>query len=114
MSDRSVSFLRAVAAITLCVSGIGLIASLWLRELTEVALADALLGAIYLVLGIGLFGQSRFSLCMAIVIPAAAIFMHLYYNDHAEPLPTLRIVFDSVVIFFCSIVLWQVRHRPSV
>ena len=53
----------------MCLSGLGQIAALWLRELTGTALVDGLLGTVYVVIGIGLFGHSRFSLFMAIVIP---------------------------------------------
>lgn len=113
MPGQSISFLRAIAAIIICLSGTSLIVGLWLRELTEMALADALLGAVYIIIGIGLFGQSRFSLCMAILVPAAAIYLHHYSNDLAQLLPTIRIVFDTLIISCSSIALWRERHRPS-
>lgn len=65
--------LRLLAAILIMVSGVGQVAALWFRELTGAALIDALLGVVYIIIGIGLQGQSRFSLFMAIGVPAAAV-----------------------------------------
>jgi len=77
-------------------------------------LADALLGAVYLIIGIGLFGQSRFTLFMAIVIPAAAALFVLYTLPDPGQVYTARIAVDAVVVLCSVIVLWQVRNNPSV
>jgi hypothetical protein len=114
MSDNFVSFLRSLAAILICLSGMGLIAGLWLRELTGLALADALLGSVYLIIGIGLFGRSRFSLFMGIVTPATVIALLLNTVVQPDKVLLLRITIDAVVILFSTIVLWHVRHHPSV
>lgn len=114
MSNRFTSCLRAVAATLICLSGLAQIAALWLRDLTGAALADALLGTVYLIIGIGLFGHSRFSLFMAIVIPLWASGMLFYTHPQAEPIYTLRFATDALVILFSTIVLWQVRNNPSV
>ncbi len=114
MPASFVSFLRVVAATLISVSGLGLIASLWVRELTELAVVDALLGAVYLIMGIGLFGQSRFSLFVAIVIPAAVSGVLWYTMQPLEQVYNLRITVDTVVICFSLIVLWHVRNHPSV
>lgn len=108
------SFLRSLAAILMCLSGIIHIAALWLRELTGIALADALLGAVYLIIGIGLSGQSRFSLFMAIVIPGATIGLMLYALPRIEDIYKLRMTVDAIVILCSVIVLWRVRNHPSV
>jgi hypothetical protein len=106
--------LRNFAATLITLSGTGLIASLWLRDLTGAALADALLGSVYLIIGIGLFGQSRFTLFMAIVIPAAAAIFLLNAFPHPGQLHTTRIAVDAAVIVCSAIVLWNVRNNPSV
>jgi membrane-anchored protein YejM (alkaline phosphatase superfamily) len=108
------SFLRTVAASLLCLSGLGQIAALWLRELTAAALADALLGTVYLVISIGLFGLSRFSLVLAIVIPGAALSFILITSPQPEQVYILRMAIDAVVILFSSIALWKVRNNPSI
>ena len=51
MTDKFISRLRNLAAILITLSGIVHIAALWLRELNGAALADALLGAVYLTPG---------------------------------------------------------------
>ena len=108
------SFLRRVAATLMCLSGIGQIGALWLRDLTGVAVADALAGFVYLVVGVGLFGQSRLSLSLGIVVSAAAIAL-IHYTD---PQPTqayrLHSAIDAIVVLFCIIELWRVRHNASV
>jgi hypothetical protein len=114
MPRKLVSLLRTSAATLITLSGISLIASLWLRDLTGAALADALLGAVYLIIGIGLFGQSRFTLFMAIVIPATAAGFVLNAFPHPGQVHTARIAVDAAVIVCSVIVLWNVRNNPSV
>jgi len=114
MPKKLISLLRNLAATLITFSGIGLIASLWLRDLTGAALADALLGAVYLIIGIGLFGQSRFTLFMAIVIPATAAGFLLHAFPHPGQVHSARIAVDAAVIVSSVIVLWNVRNNPSV
>jgi hypothetical protein len=114
MPNKLIALLRNLAAILITFSGIGLIASLWQRDLTGAALADALLGAVYLIIGIGLFGQSRFTLFMAIVIPATAAGFLLNAFPHPGQVHTARIAVDALVIVCSVIVLWNVRNNPSV
>ena len=114
MPNKLISLLRNLAAILITFSGTGLIAALWLRDLTGTALADALLGAVYLIIGIGLFGQSRFTLFMAIVIPATAAGFLLNALPHPGQVHTARIAVDAVVVLCSVIVLWNVRNNPSV
>ncbi|MBP6724964.1 MAG: hypothetical protein KA137_08990 [Halioglobus sp.] len=64
--------LRVLAALLITLSGFGLVAMLWFRELTGAALIDAAVGVVYIIIGIGLQGQSRFTLFLAIGVPAAA------------------------------------------
>jgi hypothetical protein len=108
------SFLRRVAATLICASGIGQIAALWLRDLTGLAVADALAGFVYLVIGVGLFGQSRLSLSLGIVIPAAAIALIHYADPQPAQAYRLHSAIDAIVILFCAIELWRVRHNTSV
>jgi hypothetical protein len=114
MPDKLVSLLRTFAATAITCSGIGHIAALWLRELTETALLDALLGAVYLIIGIGLYGQSRFTLFMAIIVPGCMAAFMLYSPLNPGPVDTLRITTDLVIALSSLLVLWQVRNNPSV
>ena len=114
MGEKFVRRLRNFAATLITLSGIALIAALWHRELTETALIDALLGSVYLIIGLGLYGQSRFTLFMGIVTPAAAAaYAHLMFPD-TDPVYSARQAVDAVVTFCCLVVLWQVRNNPSV
>jgi len=114
MTNRPALSLRFTAATLICVSGLGQIAALWLRELTPASLADALLGTVYLVIGIGLFGHSRFSLFLGIIIPVTACGMLLYIRPQSDPVNNLRMAADVIIALLCANVLWQVRHHPSV
>ena len=77
------------------------------------AVADALAGFVYLVIGIGLFGKSRLSLSLGIVVPAAVIALIAYAG--LQPAQTYRLLnaINALVILFCSIELWRVRHNIS-
>ena len=61
-------------------SGAGQVALLWLRDLTADTLTGAFLGVVYIIIGIGLLGQSRFTLFVAIAIPltAAAVLLNIF------------------------------------
>ncbi len=113
MPNRFISFLRIVAASLLCLSGLAHIAALWHRELTGMAIGDALLGSVYLIIAMGLFGKSRFSLFMAIVIPAAVTAW--LYATLLQPgqVQLLRMGVDLSVALLSTLVLWNVRNNPS-
>ena len=108
------SLLRYTAATLMCLSGTGQFATLWLRELTGMALLDGLWGTVYVIVGIGLYGHSRFSVYMGMVVPAAAIGLLLYTMPMPEQLYTLRVAVDVTIILLCAVVLWESRHHPSV
>ena len=114
MGEKFVRRLRNFAAILVTLSGIALIAALWHRELTETALIDALLGSVYLIIGLGLYGRSRFTLFMGIFTPAAAAAYVLSTFPHTDPIYSARLAVDAVVAFCCLVVLWHVRNNPSV
>jgi hypothetical protein len=115
-TNTTLSGLRNIAAVLITVSGAGLIALLWFRELTGAALIDALVGTVYLYIGIGLLGQSRFTLFVAIAVPATALGMVLRETPLAElnSLQLARAGIDAAVILIATIVLWRVRNQPSV
>ena len=114
MGEQFVRRLRNFAATLVTLSGIAHIAALWHRELTEAALLDALLGCVYLIIGLGLYGQSRFTLFMGIALPgAAAVYFHSILAIDS-PVQSARLAADALVAFCCLVVLWQVRNNPSV
>ena len=96
--------LRVLASFLITLSGFGLVAMLWFRELTGAALIDAALGVVYIIIGIGLQGQSRFTLFMAIGIPAAAAALVLSSTPEGalERLQIARLSIDLAVIL-CAV-----------
>lgn len=108
------SLLRYTAATLMCLAGIGQIATLWLQALTGTALVDGLWGTVYVIIGIGLYGHSRFSVYMGMIVPAAAIGLLLYTAALPAQLYSLRVAVDVTIILLCAVVLWESRHHPSV
>lgn len=106
--------MRNCAATLVTALGTGLVAALWFRELDRTALLDALAGSIYLFIGIGLYGRSRFTLFVAIAVCAGNIFHLSRYGGNPGAVHQLRMLADLIVILCSGWVLWQVRHLPSV
>ena len=103
--------LRVLAAILITVSGLGQVAMLWFRELTGAALVDALVGVVYIIIGIGLQGQSRFTLFLAIGVPATAAAMLINATPAGAlgSLQLVRLAVDLIVILFSVMVLANTR-----
>jgi hypothetical protein len=105
--------LRFLAAGLLTGSGLAHIASLWFRELDQGAVGAMLLGAVYLIIAIGLFGQSRFTLFLSIAVPAAVALGTLQQTAQPGSLQAINLAVNAAIICLSAIVLWQVRNRPS-
>ena len=108
--------LRTFAAILISLTGAAQITALWFRELTEMAVLDAVLGATYLIIGIGLFGQSRFTLFLALVVPGvdAAWILQRTSSVALDEVQLLRLVADGLVALSAALVLasWR-RSQPA-
>ncbi|TXS96667.1 hypothetical protein FV139_04130 [Parahaliea maris] len=103
--------MRQLTALLVAGSGVWQVATLWLGPLTQGGLLTALTGGVYLLMSVGLSGQSRFSLFVAIVLPAA----HLWFSyglDNSASASTLAAI-DAIVILLSTRVLWALRHQPS-
>jgi hypothetical protein len=106
---------RNFAATLLTLSGISHIAALWFRDISGPALAAALFGGLYLIIGLGLYGQSRFALLMAIAGPFAGAWLALS-NTHIVEFSLLGLVqlnIAGIVIIICAVVLFAARNTPS-
>ncbi len=112
----NISRLRNIAATLMTLSGISHIAALWLRELDLALVIYVAFGAIYLFIGIGLYGQSRFVLFTAIVFPIIGTTLGLSSHTLASfsALGLGQLGVDIFVIVSCAAVLWAVRNNPSV
>jgi hypothetical protein len=116
MVPKNLTRTRNIAASLLTISGISHIAELWFRDINSAALAGAMFGALYLIIGIGLYGQSRFSLFMAIIVPATGLWLALQKNTIGAmpPLALIQTCIAGAVIVGSSAVLYAVRNNASV
>ena len=103
--------LRLLAAILITVSGIVQVAMLWFRDLTGAALIDAMTGVVYIIIGIGLQGQSRFTLFVAIAVPATAASLVLNTSPPGgfNVLQISRLTADFAIILCSAMVLTNTR-----
>jgi lipopolysaccharide export LptBFGC system permease protein LptF len=108
--------LRQLAALLVVCAGAIRVASLWFRELDEVAVLTLLTGTVYLILGIGLFGQSRFSLFMAVLLCSCTSGFALRHFTLAGmlPLQLAAVAADVLTAAICAVIFWQLRKEPSV
>lgn len=116
MISKSINRARTVAATLLTASGISSIAALWFTDINPLALAGAVLGAVYLFISIGLYGQSRFALFTAIVIPACALWFD--HGQVPDAMPTVlysaQTAIACAVILLSTVVLIAVRNNPRI
>ncbi len=104
--------LRNFAATLSLISGGAHVGQLWYTELDALAMATALLGIFYFLLGLGLAGQSRFSLWMAIVIPVLSVFALGEYLLLGPQImvAVLLITLDTLIIAIAAYILFKTRH----
>lgn len=103
-----------MAGILLIGSGSGRIASLWFRELNGDAVLALLVGAVYLIVGTGLFGQGRFSLFPAIALPLTVLLLMVL--DKAPDLTVLQqtsIAVDGIAVLCSAMVLIHMRKNSA-
>lgn len=112
MYERAITELRNLAAVLACLSGASQIGALWVNTLNLETVLGALLGTVYLFVGIGLFGQSRFVLFVAIAVCSANAFFS-FETVSSAALGLARLLADFVIALASAAVLWAVRHRPS-
>lgn len=116
MPPPPVRLQRYAAATIVAVSGLLQVASLWRHRLSEDVLLTALIGSVYLLVAIGLYGRSRFTLFVAAGLCAACAGT-LLLSGLPWPWPAAQIIrfaSDLAVVVLCGRVLWSVRHLPSI
>ncbi len=104
--------LRDAAAALAFLSGLGHIAQLWFGPLDGAALLAALFGAVYLLLGLGLSGQSRFSVALGVALPAlgvAGVALHPRPGEGAAA-GLWHIALDAALAALCLYILVQARR----
>ena len=115
------SRLRNFSATLITLSGVSHIAELWLRDLNAAAILNALLGATFLFIGIGLYGRSRFALFLTAVIPSTAAVLAIkgYPIDGSpaqvfDSLARAQMSAEIIAAIFCAPILFTVRNDPSI
>ena len=116
MTSRGLKLMRNTAAAVMCLSGLAHIAQLWLGDIDGRALVAAVFGGAYLLIGIGLYGVSRFTLFLATLVPACGALLALHHTPLTamDPIGLAQVVGSLVVMALCATVLYQVRDNPSV
>ncbi len=97
--------LRNLAAVLTALSGSGQCLALWLLPTTPILLGTALMGSVYLILALGLFGISRLSLFLAVVFLPLRSWFGLLPLD-LDTWEFLRIACDLCIALLCLPVLW--------
>lgn len=110
----SVILQRYAAATIVAISGLAQVASLWRHRLSEGVLVTALIGSVYLLIAIGLYGRSRFTLGLAVTVCGACAGMLVVSGVPWPPAHYMRFASDIAVVVLCCRVLWSVRHLPSI
>ncbi len=98
-----------MAAILASISGAGQCLTLWLLPTTSSLLLIALCGTFYLLLGLGLFGISRLSLFLAILLPPLRGWLGIYPLD-IPAWELLRIATDLAIALLCIPPFWASLH----
>jgi hypothetical protein len=104
--------LRRITATVVMLSGVAQVAMLWSLELGAEVLLTALCGGGYLLLGLGLFGVSRFTLALA----AVACGLRVGTGFNALPMPDweqLRSLADLLIAVSSAWLFWRARHAPT-
>ena len=104
--------LRNLAAGLMLASGLTHVGQLWFVALDGEVLVGALLGMFYLLISLGLSGQSRFSLWIAVVLPTMGVYLGLQSlaQTIASPLEWWHLLADSAVAISCAYILVKTRH----
>ena len=104
--------LRIATAIVVTAAGLAQVAMLWVFDLGAPVLLTALAGGCYLLLGLGLFGVSRFALALSAAVCGARAW--LAFAPVPVPLwEQLRTGVDVLVAVTALGLLWQARHAPT-
>ena len=102
--------IRNLAAFLLMISGISHVAQLWLRDTDGDVLLTALLGMLFLLLALGLSGQSRFALWASGEVAMAHAGSELAPGiDLYDALTLWHLSADIVVATLCLYILYRTR-----
>lgn len=102
---------RVLTALLILASGSGQVALLWLHDLDPSILIGAFLGVVYIIIGLGLLGQSRFTLFVAVVVPLAGALwlLNLISESGINTMQFALLIVDVLVAFSAVLILVNTR-----
>ena len=109
MNEPTIRRVRVAAAWLVLCAGALQAASPWYRPLDHETLAIAATGVVYLIVAVGLFGLSRFTLFVAV---AVCLVRSVWLPVDAS-LQVVLAAADFTAALACLLVLWSVRKEPS-
>lgn len=107
--------IRNLTALLVSAGGITRIAQLWLRDIDRALLLLAAIGVAYLLLGLGLSGQSRFALWIttAAVLASAAAAGIPSSGLAMDPLLAWHLASDALTAMLCGYLLYRTRDAAT-
>ena len=104
--------LRNISAALMLAEGFTHIGQLWLFKLDSTVIYAALFGVVYLLIGLGLAGHSRFTLWIGVVVLALGAYGGYlrYYIFEPELLTLAHIGANMLVVAICTYILFRTRH----
>ena len=99
------------AALMLC-GGVLNIAQLWLFPLSGTTIVASVFGLMYLLVFLGLAGQSRFTLWLAVLIPGLGLAAGVarYLSPDPGEITLVNVALNLAVIIICAGILVRTRH----
>ncbi|MEM1153503.1 MAG: hypothetical protein AAGI44_05140 [Pseudomonadota bacterium] len=103
--------IRVLTALLILAAGSGQVALLWLQDLDPNILIGAFLGVVYIIIGLGLLGQSRFTLFVAVVVPLAGALwlISLISESGINTMQFALLIVDVLVAFSAVLILVNTR-----
>ena len=111
LSVSRIRTIRNVSALLVTLSGISQVAQLWVRDIDRTTLVIAAAGVLYLLIGLGLSGQSRFSLWISTaMVSTHAVVGASVLPGETETLLVPLLSLDVVVALMCLFILSRMRQ----
>ncbi len=103
---------RDLAAALMLGGGVLNIAQLWFFPLAGTTIVAAVFGLMYLLIFLGLAGQSRLTLWLAVIIPGIGVAAGIarYVSPDPAEIALVNVALNLTVIIICATILLRTRH----
>ena len=113
MKSEQVSRLRNLLATVVLAIGVWQVALPWFQPLSTATLVSAAMGAVYLIIALGLYGTSRFALLLAAGVAIAHAITLEMLGTTSSPQHRWLVTADCIMAITALIVVWHLRHQQS-